>query len=362
MMKIVIATDSFKGCLSSAEAERAISEAVKSIMPEAETVCIPVSDGGDGMLDAFTGALGAKTETVSVHDPLMRRVTAKYGICDDGTAIIEVAEACGLVLMSKEELNPMRATSYGVGELVAAAALRGCRRFIVGLGGSGTSDAGIGMLRALIDTLAPKGGHIDDVLSGIIGRCRFTLACDVNNPLCGPDGAASVFGPQKGATPEMVKQLDKRAEKFADMSARHFGFDLSRCPGAGAAGGLGYAFMQYLKAEMRPGAELMLDICGFDSIIDGASCVITGEGRADRQTLMGKMPERIMRRAGKKGIPVWLIAGKAEDAERLKEAGFSRVESITPDSMDAEYAMMPDVARENISATIKRIKDYLLTL
>lgn len=354
-MKSVIAINSFKGCLSSEEAGTAASEAIKSVVPDMETVCLTVSDGGDGMLDAFAKAFDARIESVEVHDPLMRRITARYGITPDGTAVIETAQACGLSLMSREELNPMRATTYGTGELIAAAVKRGCRRFIVGLGGSGTSDAGIGMLKALTDILAPKGGHIDEVLEGVLGECRFTLACDVDNPLYGPNGAARVYGGQKGATPEMTARLDERAERFARMSALHFGKDFSDRPGAGAAGGLGYAFMQYLGAEMKPGADICLDICGFDEMIKDADIVITGEGKADRQTLMGKLPMRILRRAAATNKPVWLLAGRTEHRDELLEAGFRRVESITPDGMETDEAIKPDTARHNIASTISRL-------
>lgn len=352
--KFVLAIDSFKGSLTSEEAEGAVAEALRASLGDVSTVALPMSDGGEGMLGAFTSALGGRIEKVCVHDQMMRRVEAGYGIAPDGTAIVEVAAACGLTLVEPAERNPMRATTYGVGELLAAAVARGCRNFIVGLGGSGTSDAGIGMLRALTDRLAPSGGTIDDALRGVLGRCRFTLASDVDNPLCGPEGAAMVFARQKGATPEMLPQLEDRALRFVRMSARHFGFDRSSCPGAGAAGGLGYAFMQYLDAGVRPGADLLLDVCGFDDALDGASCVITGEGHADSQTLMGKLPLRVMLRARRKGVPVWLLAGRVSDAGRLLDAGFDRVVCVTPDGMDTAEAMKKDVALRNIySAVVK---------
>jgi glycerate kinase len=355
--KYVIAFDSMKGCLSSEEAGQAVAEAIKQADGGAETVMLTVSDGGEGMLRAFTKAVGGNIERAYVHDPMMRRVWAEYGVTPDGTAIIEAAQACGLTLVSEEERNPMRATTYGTGELVAAAIDRGCRRFIVGLGGSGTSDAGIGMLRALTDRLATRGGTIDDALKGPLGHCRFTLACDVDNPLCGDNGAAMVFARQKGATPEMLPQLEQRAQRFARASALHFGFDRSSRPGAGAAGGLGYAFMQYLDAETCPGAELMLDICGFDAAIDGATCVITGEGHADRQTLMGKLPVSVMRRAGRKGLPAWLLAGSVDDKEELIKAGFAKVENITPGGMILAEAMKKEVATKNIRSLVATLME-----
>lgn len=354
-MKIIIAMDSFKGCLSSAEAAEAARKALAEVMPDAEIYSMAVSDGGDGMLDAFAAAMGARIETAAVHDPLMRRITARYGVCSDGTAIIETAEACGLTLMKPEELNPMRAVTCGVGELIAAAVKRGSRRFIIGLGGSGTSDAGIGMLRTLTEIFAGNGGNINEMMKGDMGKCFFTLACDVNNPLYGTNGAAAVYGRQKGATPEMIPLLDRRAEKFAEMAARHCGHDCSMQPGAGAAGGLGYAFMQFFNTEIRNGADLMLDICRFDEVAKGADLIITGEGHADKQTLMNKMPARILERAKALGIPVRLLAGDVDNREELLAAGFERVEKITPGNMDTSKAMIPDVARENISATIRRM-------
>lgn len=353
--KYIIAVDSFKGCLTSGEAEAAVADALRNGVEDVETVCFPMSDGGEGMLGAFTAALGGKIIGAYVHDLVMRRRRAEYGITPDGTAVIEAAEACGLTLLAEEERNPLRATTYGVGELVAAAVKMGCRKFIIGLGGSGTSDAGIGMLRALTDRLAPRGGTIDDALRGELGQCRFTLACDVENPLLGENGAAVVFAPQKGATPDMLPVIERRAERFARASAAHFGFDRSGQPGAGAAGGLGYAFMQYLDAVMCPGADLLLDLCGFDDALCGATAVITGEGRADRQTLMGKLPLRVMRRAAAKGVPVWLIAGRADNEDELVKAGFGRVVSITPDGANLDDAMKKDVAAGNIRSAISGV-------
>ena len=357
--KYIIAMDSLTGCLSSKEAGQAVAEALTQADADARATVFTVSDGGEGMLEAFTEAIGGSIERAYVHDPLMRRVWAEYGVTPGGTAVIETARACGLTLVDAVERNPLRATTYGVGELVAAAIGRGCRKFIIGLGGSGTSDAGIGMLRALTDRLAPRGGTIDDALRGELGRCAFTLACDVDNPLCGADGATMVFARQKGATPEMLPMLEKRAERFARASAAHFGFDRSTQPGAGAAGGLGYAFMQYMGAETRPGADLLLDLCDFDDALRGATCVITGEGHADRQTLMGKLPMRVMARAKAKGVPTWLLAGRVDDKESLLEAGFDKAESITPDGMTLAEAIRKDVALRNLrSAATKAIKSY----
>lgn len=360
-MKYILAIDSFKGCLTSYEAEKAVSEAITDYDNRFQPELIPVSDGGEGMLKAFAGALKADIVTTSVHDPMMRLTEAEYGITADGTAIIETAQACGLTLVDEEERNPMRATSYGVGELIASAFKRGCRKFIVGLGGSATSDAGIGMMMAITDKLAPRGGHFDDIAAELRDGCHFILASDVTNPLYGPDGAAAVFGPQKGATPDMIKMLDSRAMRFAEISARHFGYDLSDRPGAGAAGGLGYAFMQYLGAEMKAGAELMLSLADFDNRLTEDCCVITGEGHADRQTLMGKMPYHVMKAAKAKGMPTWLIAGKVDDRQALIDAGFTRVAAVTPDDADITEAMKKDNARNNIRNAIRLLLEEAST-
>jgi glycerate kinase len=262
-------------------------------------------------------------------------------------AVIEIAQASGLTLLTKEERNPMVATSYGTGQLVADAVRKGARQIIVGLGGSATSDAGMGMLRALIDTF--KKERWDDIenLKGI----TFTIASDVKNPLCGEKGAAHVFAPQKGATPEMVLRLDERAREFAELSARHFGYDRSQMAGAGAAGGLGYAFLQYLNAKSMSGIQLLLDTIRFKEIVKDADLVITGEGSADRQTLMGKLPTGILEQAG--SVPVVLIAGKISDREELLNAGFARVECINPPGISLEEAMRKDVAQHNIRRLFK---------
>ena len=331
-MKTVIAIDSFKGCLNSVEANRAAAEGVRSACPDAEIVEVPVSDGGEGFLEAFHSAIGGRFVTVPVMDPLMRSISARY-LLKGQTAVLEVAEAIGLSLLSPEERNPMSASSYGVGQLVADAVKNGARHIIVGLGGSATIDAGRGMLQAL---------------TGIesLRDIRFTIAADVDNPLFGEHGAAMVFGPQKGATPEMVRLLDDEARQFAADSAKRFGYDRSGMKGAGAAGGLGYAFLQYLDADRQPGTELLLNTIGFDAMASDADLIITGEGSADRQTLMGKLPMGILQHSGR--VPVCLIAGRVNDRPELLRAGFSHVECINPPGLALEEAMKKTVAEENI--------------
>ena len=356
-MKVVVAIDSFKGCLTSKEANQAAAEGIKSICHERlEVVQVPVSDGGEGFMEAFHAAIGGELIELTVRDPLMRPVSAKY-LLKTKLAVIEIAQASGLTLLTKEERNPMIATSYGTGLLVADAVRRGAERIIVGLGGSATSDAGIGMLRALIDSLPPTPSNRrgvrtwDDIEK--LKRVRFTVASDVKNPLCGENGAAHVFAPQKGASPEMVLQLDERARKFAEVSARHFGYDRSESEGAGAAGGLGYAFLQYMNADCKPGIELLLDTINFKDIVKGADLVITGEGSADRQTLMGKLPMGILHHS--QDVSVCLIAGRISDKEELMKAGFTHVECINPDDITLEEAMRKEVATRNISHTVMRL-------
>ena len=353
--KIIIACDSYKGCLTSREVNEAIASGLKvwnaeDASPEKknlhsedafpEIITLEMSDGGEGMLDAFLSAMKGERVRIHAHDALMRWIEAEYGIVDD-TAIIEIAQTAGLALIEPEQRNPMKATSWGVGEMIMNAYRRGVRRFIVGLGGSATSDCGIGMLKAM-----------GDDWKKIRQECSFVLASDVTNPLCGENGAAHVFAPQKGADQKMVEMLDARARKFAEVSARHFGYDRSTILGAGAAGGLGYAFLQYFNAEARPGAELLLDEIEFDALIQDADLVITGEGHSDRQTLMGKLPQRILEHGANQKI--WLVSGGVSDRQVMLDAGFDRVIQVTPDSMPLEEAMKPNVARNNIIKAIRR--------
>ena len=388
MKKVIVAIDSFKGCLTSAEANQAASEGILAKMPEAAVVQVPVSDGGEGFMEAFQAAMGGSIVEVNVKDPLMRTIVAQYLVQGD-TAIIEIAKASGLTLLSPEERNPMVATSYGTGQLVVDAVRRGCKHIIVGLGGSATSDCGIGMLRAIIDAFA-KHGNWDDVRE--LDNVHFTIATDVTNPLCGENGAAHVFAPQKfaikreqseldsiaereqtrpqvkGATPEMLEALDARAKRFAEASAKHLGRDCQNMPGAGAAGGLGYAFLQYMNANCRSGIDLLLDTIHFDDLLQDADLVITGEGSADRQTLMGKLPfgilqrcrnvARNLQRAQNHHVPVMLIAGRIADDHLLLDAGFSHVACINPPGLPIEIALQPATAKENIRRTAMELTKH----
>ena len=377
MKKIIVAIDSFKGCLTSTEANQAAAEGILAKMPEAKVVQVPVSDGGEGWLEAFHAARGSEIVEVNLKDPLMRTIVAQYLVQGD-MAVIEIAKASGLTLLKPEERNPMVATSYGTGQLVVDAVRRGCKHIIVGLGGSATSDCGIGMLEAIHnsqciinyveschDSAIFEQAHIALAAPRFNNDVRFTIATDVTNPLCGEKGAAHVFAPQKGATPEMVEALDARAKRFAEASAKHMGRDCQNMPGAGAAGGLGYAFLQYMNADCRSGIELLLDTIHFDVLLQDADLVITGEGSADRQTLMGKLPYGILQRARPHplppspkgegeafGVPVMLIAGRIADEQQLLAAGFSRVACINPPGLPLDIAMQPETAKENITTTI----------
>ncbi len=349
-MNILLAFDSFKGCMSSDEANAVASSVLQPYFPNDDIIALPLSDGGEGWLTAYQQAIGGQLIPVATHDPMMRRVTAHYLRLDD-TAVIEVAQASGLSLLQPEERNPMRATSYGTGEILAKAMLDGCRKFVIGLGGSATSDAGIGMIRALIDVLAPS-GRFDDI--DMIRQCSFTLGSDVTNPLCGEQGAAYVFAPQKGADAAMVRVLDERARRFAEISARHFGYDRSHEAGAGAAGGLGYAFMEYMNATCESGARLLLRAARWSRLLPATRFVLTGEGASDAQTLMGKLPQIVLSeaRGSQPPVPVYLFAGRVADREQLLAAGFADVRAITPTEQSLDEAMRKDVARRNLSTAV----------
>jgi len=355
-MKIITVIDSFKGCLTSSEANRAAAAGILLSAPDAIVKQQPMSDGGEGWLEAYAEGTDCEWIEVDTFDPMMRRIRAPY-LKTGTTAVIEIARASGLTLLAEEERNPLRATSYGTGRLIVDAVEHGCRHIIVGLGGSATSDAGIGMLRAIIDKWG-KGGTWDDVLP--LKDVTFTIASDVQNPLCGKNGAAHIFGPQKGATPEMVSLLDERAKRFAEKTALHFGYDCSEHPGAGAAGGLGYAFMQFLHADCRPGIDLLLDSKDFDNMLKDADAVITGEGSFDNQTMMGKGPYGILQRAKKQNVPVYVMAGKVKEDISLKECGYAGIICINPPGTPLAEAMQKPFAMANITRCAEELAKTLL--
>lgn len=331
-MKIVVAPDSFKECLSARQVALAMSSAILEIYPNAEVTVIPLADGGEGTLDVLVGPIGAHIETVSVHDPLGRRINARYGISGE-TAIIEVAEACGLQLLSKTERNPMLTSSRGVGELIMDACGKGCGHFIIGLGGTATCDGGMGMMSV-------------PGLPEALSKCEVELLCDVKAPFVGPQGAARVFAPQKGASPEQVELLEERMLRVAADIKEQTGVDISFMPCAGAAGGIAGALMAYAKARVGSGVERVIELCGFYDAIQEADLIITGEGKSDSQTIMGKVPYGVLKHAA--GKPVALLSGRIEDKAALKRAGFLAMEEVSPRNLPLDKAMDPATALQNI--------------
>lgn len=324
-MKIVIAPQGFKGSLTALQIARSIETGVKKVFPDAETVLVPAADGGDGTLQALVDSSDGSIESATVSDPLGRPIEATWGAMGDGeTAVIEMASASGLALLALDELDPLNTTTYGTGELFTAALDAGYRRFIVGIGGSATNDGGAGLAQSLGISLKGADGNelarggaaladIDHVdMSNFDQRLRgveVTVACDVNNPLCGEDGASAVFGPQKGATPETIKQLDVALSRFADVVESDLDVSVRERPGAGAAGGLGAGLMAFLDARLAAGVDIVLDAVGLDAALEGTDLVLTGEGQIDHSTIFNKTPVGIAERAGKRGIPVIAIAG-----------------------------------------------------
>lgn len=344
--------------MTSREAAEAAAQALCEYDPHAEVVSIPVSDGGEGMLEAYLAACPGSLRTITVRSPLGAPIAASYGVTDDGLALIETAQAVGLHLIPPPQRNPLLATSYGVGQLIADAVERGYRDFVVGLGGTATCDGGVGMMEALTRQLGWDGDYAS-LYEGALAGCRFRLASDVRNPLCGPEGAARVFAPQKGAKPRMVEEIEARLVRLSSEAAVRCGYDRSRESGAGAAGGLGYALMQFLRATCVSGVDLLLDLAHFDMLLQGADLVITGEGRADRQTLMGKLPYGILERASARSVPTWLLAGSIGDEDLLKEAGYDRVASINPPGAPLEEAMRKEVAQARLRETLLMLLDGL---
>jgi glycerate kinase len=355
-LKIVLAPDSYKGSLTAKEACSAMEKGIRKIFPQAVIVKVPMADGGEGTLQSLIDATNGHIFEHAVLNPLGRPIKAKYGIMGDGdTAVIEMAEASGLNLIPKEQQNPLYTTTYGVGELITAALNCGCRKFIVGLGGSGTNDGGAGMVQALggrlLDAQGKElpfgGGSLSQLkridLSGMDERlqwCTFTLASDVDNPLCGPDGASRVYGPQKGASPKTVQQLDANLAHYADIINLHLGIDVAVIHGGGAAGGLGAGMIAFLNASLRPGVELIIEAVGLEEELKGADLVLTGEGKCDFQTIRGKTPYGVAQIAQKWKVPVVIIAGSVGiGVEALYAYGVQSVFSMVDRPMSLEQAI-----------------------
>ena len=371
MRKIVIASDSFKGSISAAEVAACGERAVHRLFPDCEVVQLPVADGGEGTVETLTAALGGQSVATVVHDPLGRLITARYGwIAQTQTALIEMAAASGLPLLPPEERNPWLTSTYGTGELIRDALERGCRKFLIAIGGSATNDGGIGLLQALgfrfLDAegreLPGCGGSLSLIQQidthgalAALKECRFTVACDVTNPFYGTEGAAYVFAPQKGADKEMVKALDQGLRHFAQLIQTTQGITIDHLPGAGASGGLGGGLVAFLKAHLAPGIEMVLDALQFDSQIAGADLIFTGEGKLDAQTCMGKTPMGVLRRAQRQGIPVVALGGAVEASEALNRCGFLAVLPILPYPTSLAEAMDPTFTQQNIERTITQV-------
>lgn len=360
-MKVVIAIDSFKGSLSSLEAGEAAAAGVRRAFPDAECVVRPLADGGEGTVDALVSGMGGEFREVSVTGPDGRAVVARYGLLPGGTAVMEMAQAAGITLVSGEGRNPLRTTTYGVGEMILDASAHGAKRIVMGIGGSATNDGGAGMLQALGFRLLdaegkdlPRGGAALARLVRIEPAAQpvsFRIACDVTNPLCGPNGASAVFGPQKGATPDMVPQLDAALAHFASVAG-----GAPDAPGAGAAGGLGYAFATFLGAELVPGVDLVLQETRLADAIAGAAVVVTGEGRLDGQTAMGKAPIGVARLAKRHGARVVAFAGCLGDGvEALNAAGIDAYFPILRRVVTLDEALDRGAAAANLADTAEQV-------
>ncbi|WP_028548354.1 glycerate kinase [Paenibacillus sp. UNC451MF] len=355
-MRIVLAPDSYKGSLSAKDACDAMELGIRRAIPDCDIVKVPMADGGEGTVRSLVDATEGSLHTVSVQGPLGEPVSAVYGILGDGsTAVIEVAEASGLYLIDKEYRNPLLTTTYGMGELIRHALDQGCRSFIIGLGGSATNDGGAGMAQALGVKLLNKAGQPigfgGDALGELdaidIGQMdprvqdsRFIVACDVDNPLCGSNGASAVFGPQKGATPEMVTRLDSCLMKFAEIVRRDVGTEILNVPGAGAAGGMGGGAIAFLNAELKPGVEIVIEAAQLEKHLKGADLVLSGEGQCDFQTERGKTPYGVAKAAQRNGVPCVLIAGSiGKGIECLYDSGVISVFSMVDKPMALEQSM-----------------------
>ena len=371
-MKVVVAIDSLKGSLSSMEAGLAIKEGVLAAQPDAEVIVKPLADGGEGTTDALIEGMNGERIDLTVTGPMHTPVDAYYGyLRETNTAVMEMASAAGITLVPDKEKNPLLATSYGVGEMIIDAIQRGCRNFIIGIGGSITNDGGIGMLKALgVRFLDEKGEDAGEGgqalakvacidLSGLnplLKECHIQVACDVNNPLCGESGSTYVYGPQKGVTEDMKKTLDEAMAHFARVTSESLENDYMNTPGAGAAGGLGFAFLAYVGATLTPGIELILDAVGLEDELSGADVVVTGEGRLDFQTAMGKAPVGVARIAKKYNARVVAFAGSVtKEATACNKEGIDAFFPILRGVCTLADAMDPVNARNNMIATVEQV-------
>ena len=367
-MKVVIAIDSFKGSLSSLQAGNAVKDAVLTVFPGAEVVVKPLADGGEGTVDAFEDA---KAVTVTVTGPLQKPVDAKYCILPNGTAVMEMAAAAGITLISEKERNPLETTTYGMGEMIRDAISKGCRRFIIGIGGSATNDGGIGMLSALgYDFLDKNGNPVSICGKGLkdiaristanvlrpLAECEFRIACDVENPLCGETGCSAIYGPQKGATPEMIAEMDGWLANYAEIAKTLSPTADPLQPGVGAAGGLGFAFLTFLNAKLQSGIQLILEEISLENDIKNADIVVTGEGRLDAQSVMGKAPVGVAKLAKQHGKRVIAFSGcVTKDAEICNDHGIDAFFPILREVTTLEEALHTENAYQNLKKTATQV-------
>lgn len=371
-MKVVVAIDSFKGSLSSIEAGQAVKAGVLAAHPDANVIIKPLADGGEGTTDAFIEGLGGQRIDLIVTGPMGFPVSCYYGYLEkDKTAIIEMASASGITLVPAHQKNPLTASTRGVGEMILHALEKGCRHFIIGIGGSATNDAGIGMLKALGYSFLDEQGL--DVGEGaqalgkvasidaknrhpLLDDCQFRIACDVTNPLCGENGATYIYGPQKGVTEAQKDSLDQDMAHFADVTETTLNCAYKNYPGAGAAGGLGFAFLSYLHASLSPGVELILDAINLSDALNDADIVVTGEGQLDRQTAMGKAPVGVAKLAKAHGAKVLAFSGSVtKEAVACNQAGIDAFFPILRRIVTLEEAMDPSTARSNMTASVEQV-------
>ncbi|CDD06794.1 glycerate kinase [Dorea sp. CAG:317] len=371
-MKVVVAIDSFKGSLSSIEAGQAVKAGVLAAHPDANVIIKPLADGGEGTTDAFIEGLGGQRIDLTVTGPMGSPVSCYYGYLEkDKTAIIEMASASGITLVPAHQKNPLTASTRGVGEMILHALEQGCRHFIIGIGGSATNDAGIGMLKALGYSFLDEQGL--DVGEGaqalgkvasidaknrhpLLDDCQFRIACDVTNPLCRENGATYIYGPQKGVTEAQKESLDQDMAHFADVTETTLNCAFKNYPGAGAAGGLGFAFLSYLHASLSPGVELILDAINLSDALNGADIVVTGEGQLDRQTAMGKAPVGVAKLAKAHGAKVLAFSGSVtKEAVACNQAGIDAFFPILRRIVTLEEAMDPSTARSNMTASVEQV-------
>ena len=371
-MKVVVAIDSLKGSLSSIEAGEAIKSGVLKAMPEAEVCVRPLADGGEGTVEALALGMGGKLEVVEVTGPLGEKVACTYGILEETkTAIMEMSGAAGITLVPEELRNPLHTTTYGVGEVIKDAIAKGCRHFIVGIGGSATNDGGIGMLQALGYGMLDKDGAqvafgakgikdivtiTDEFVIPELKECTFRVACDVTNTLCGELGCSAVFGPQKGADPTMIMQMDKWLEEYAKLTSEKYEKANAKQAGTGAAGGLGFAFLAYTNAVLESGIKIILEETKLENYVKDADIVVTGEGRLDAQTVFGKAPIGVAKIAKKYDKTVIAFAGAVtKDAVACNEHGIDAFFPILRRIQTLQEAMDAETARDNMSSTVEQV-------